>query len=63
MKKTYKIKGLDCPACSLVIESDLADAGIKAKCNYATCLLEIEGDHHKGVEMVRNLGYELEENS
>ncbi|OGG29376.1 hypothetical protein A2973_02235 [Candidatus Gottesmanbacteria bacterium RIFCSPLOWO2_01_FULL_49_10] len=44
VKKTYKLKGMHCPSCALVIESDLEDAGIKASCNYAREVLEVEFD-------------------
>lgn len=47
IKKTYKIHGMHCTSCALVIESDLEDAGVKARCNYAKETLEIEFDEKK----------------
>jgi len=60
MKKVYKISGLDCPSCSLVIESDLADAGIKSKCDYVSGTLEIDEKRQKKAESIlKKLGYQL----
>ena len=44
MKKTYKISGLDCPSCAALLECDLEDAGVKAKCSYPKSTVEVEGD-------------------
>lgn len=46
-KKTYKIEGMHCTNCALLIESDLEDAGVKAKCHYAKQTLEVEFDEKK----------------
>lgn len=46
-KKTYKVDGMHCTSCALMIESDLEDAGVKARCNYAKELLEVEFDEKK----------------
>ena len=62
MNKTiYKIEGMHCPSCASMIELDLEDAGITAKCSYANGALEIEGDHDKKnvVEVVKKSGYSL----
>lgn len=61
MKKTYKIKGMDCPSCASLIELDLEDAGIKAKCSFPKESLEVEGDHDpkKVVEIVSKAGYSI----
>lgn len=54
---------MDCASCAMIIESDLEDAGIKARCSYAKETLEIEHegeiDHKKIHEIVRSSGYEL----
>ncbi len=54
---------MDCTSCAMVIESDLEDVGVKAKCNYAKQVLEIEDDGGKKEEeikkIVKNSGYEL----
>lgn len=46
----------------MIIESDLEDAGFKAKCSYAKQILEIEGstDDKKIKEIVKNAGYIVE---
>lgn len=43
-KKIYKVEGMHCVSCALVIEEDLADAGVKAHCSYAKQTLEVEYD-------------------
>lgn len=47
IKKKYKVEGMDCTSCAMVIESDLEDVGVKAKCSYATQKLEVEFDSVK----------------
>jgi len=47
MKKTFKIEGMHCTSCALLIESDLEDAGVKACCSYAKQTLTIEFDEKK----------------
>lgn len=63
MKKTYKIKGMDCTSCAMVIESDLEDHGIKAKCSYAKQTLEIDSDggvkEEEIKKIVKSSGYDL----
>lgn len=46
-KKTFKVDGMHCTSCALMIESDLEDAGVKARCSYATQTLEVEFDEKK----------------
>jgi copper chaperone CopZ len=64
MSKVYKIKGMDCVSCAMLIESDLEDEGIKCSCNFAKATLEVP-DHNPQIEIkvqtvIKNLGYELE---
>lgn len=61
MNKTYKIKGMDCASCASLIELDLEDSGIKAKCSYPKETLEVEGKHDtkKVVEIVSKAGYSI----
>lgn len=61
MKKVYKVQNMNCASCAMVIECDLEDAGIKAKCSYAKQCLEVEGKHDekKVKEIVKNAGYGL----
>ena len=68
IKKAYKILGMHCPSCPLVIESDLEDAGVNASCNYARGTLDVEYDEslvsdEKIIEVVRASGYQLSTNS
>jgi len=46
-KKTFKIDGMHCTSCALLIESDLEDAGVRAVCSYAKQTLTVEFDEKK----------------
>ncbi len=61
--KTYKINGMDCDACAKMIELDLEDAGISAKCSYQKSQLEIAEKHNteKVIEIVSKAGYTLQQ--
>ncbi|MFZ3131889.1 MAG: cation transporter [Desulfosporosinus sp.] len=61
MKKTYKVEGMHCASCATMIELDLEDIGIKAKCSYANGTLDVEGEHDskKIVEVVNKSGYSI----
>jgi copper chaperone CopZ len=65
MKKViYKIEGMDCAACAQMIELDLEDAGITAKCSYPKETLEIESEidssvEEKILEVIKTSGYKL----
>jgi len=63
-KKTYKVEGMDCISCAAMIELDLEDAGIKAKCSFPKQTLEVEFDEGKTddskiKETVEASGYRL----
>ena len=63
-KKIYKIEGMHCASCALVIESDLEDAGVRAVCSYAKQTLVAEFDEKKVSEkniadVVKNAGYTI----
>ncbi len=63
-KKSYKVIGMDCTSCAMLIESDLEDVGVKASCNYAREILEVEYDEQKVSEdklkeVVKSSGYDL----
>src|SRR3972149_2076543 len=49
MSKVYKIKGMDCVSCAMLIESDLEDEGINCDCNFAKTTLEVH-DHTPEIE-------------
>jgi copper chaperone CopZ len=55
-KKIYKIEGMHCTSCALMIESDLEDSGVKARCHYAREILEVEYDESKiDEEKIKNV--------
>lgn len=63
-KKVYKIEGMHCASCAMLIEGELEDAGMKATCSYAKQTLEVEGDESTGDEehirqLVRKAGYSV----
>lgn len=65
IKKTYKVSGMDCTSCAMLIESDLEDAGVKSTCRYAAQMLEVEFDEQETSEqtikeVVKKSGYTLE---
>ncbi len=41
-KKIFKIHGMDCPSCALLLELELEEIGVKAKCSYQKEILEVE---------------------
>lgn len=61
-KKIYKLSGLHCTSCSMVIEGELEDQlGVKAECSYARQVVEIEGgaDHEAIVRIIEGQGYRV----
>lgn len=64
-RKEYKVIGMDCTSCAMMIEAELEDAGVKkAKCNYAEEKLEVEFEENdveesEIVEVVKKTGYSL----
>lgn len=62
--KTFTIGGMHCTSCALMIESDLEDIGVLARCNYAKQTLEVEFDEKKIDEktitdVVSKAGYQI----
>ncbi len=49
-KKVYKIKGMNCDACAKMIELDLEDIGISAKCDFASKTLVVETKENEEFE-------------
>lgn len=68
-KKEFKVIGMDCPSCAMLIEGELEDAGVQtAKCSYAEEKLEVEYDENeideeKIEEVVKQTGYQLQLNA
>ena len=60
-KRIYKIKGFDCASCASLLELDLEDAGIKAKCSYSKETVEIDNPHdtNKVIEIIKKSGYSV----
>lgn len=50
VKKILKLNGMHCTSCSLVIEGELEDVGVRAKANYAKQLVEVEFDPNQITE-------------
>jgi Cu+-exporting ATPase len=64
IKKKYKVHGMHCSSCPLVIEGDLEDLGVKASCNFAKETLEVEFDQgvineKKIQDTVKTSGYTI----
>lgn len=65
-KKIYKIKGMHCASCAMLIEGELEDRKINGVCSYAKQTVEVVGtindDIDKKVkEAVEGAGYSLSE--
>lgn len=63
MKKTYKLKGMHCTSCAMIIEGELEDIGVQASCSYAKELVDVSFDETKLsesaiVETIRKAGYQ-----
>jgi copper chaperone CopZ len=54
-KKVYKVEGMNCDACAKMIELDLEDEGVVAKCDYAKSSLEIEIEDKKTEDKVKEV--------
>ena len=64
VKKVYKVAGMDCASCASMIELDLEDVGVKAKCSFPKETLEVEFDpqevkEEKIKEVIKSSGYNL----
>ncbi len=62
-KKVYKVVGMHCASCAMVIESDLEDIGVEATCSYAKQTIEIsEKEIEKEAkikDVVKKAGYAI----
>lgn len=50
IKKTFKLDGLHCTSCAVLIEGDLEDSGVRASCHYAKETMDVEFDPSKTTE-------------
>lgn len=59
--RIYKISGMNCPSCASMLELDLEDVGVKAKCSYPKSTVEVEGDGNfvKIKKVVEKSGYQI----
>lgn len=65
-KQTYKIKGMHCPSCAMLIEGELEDRGIMGTCSYAKQTVEVETEKnidsdHLVQEAVEAAGYHIDQ--
>lgn len=44
MKKIYKVEGMHCASCAMMIEAELEDVGIQAACSYQKQEVAVEND-------------------
>lgn len=62
-KKTFKIKGMHCSSCSILIEGELEDIGLASKANYQKQVVEVETDgthtDEDIIKAVKRAGYEV----
>lgn len=47
IKKLFKVEGMHCTSCAMLIEGELEDIGASAKCSFASEVLEIEYEIEK----------------
>ncbi len=62
--KTYKIAGMHCTSCAMLIEGELEDRGLEGACNFAKGVLEVQDDSEviddaKVKEAVEAAGYKV----
>jgi Cu+-exporting ATPase len=62
--KKYKVIGMHCTSCAMMIEGELEDIGVNAKCSYALQTVEVQFDDKKitakDIEnAVKKAGYRL----
>jgi len=64
-KKTFKLSGLHCTSCNMLIENELEDQlGVRAVCSYHTQKVEVEFDPKKVaasriVKVIESQGYKV----
>lgn len=62
-EQEYGVVGMHCTSCAAMIESDLLDAGIDARCSYAKQKLTIKNIGEKSekdiMKIVKKTGYTL----
>lgn len=66
MTKQFKLSGMHCVSCSMLIEGELEDMGVQAKANYAKQTVDVTYDSKKTKEeaiigVIQRLGYQVKE--
>lgn len=65
MEKTFKVTGMHCASCEMLIKDDLEDIGVKVKeISYKSGELKVEFDNKKVTEVkiktiIENEGYKV----
>ena len=64
VKKIFKLSGMHCTSCAMVIEGELEDLGAGARCNWARQEVEVQWDpaqieEQKLVEAIEKQGYKV----
>lgn len=64
VNKKYKVVGMHCSSCAMMIEGELEDIGVSAKCSFAAQTVEVKFDNKKVTESeikkaIKKAGYLL----
>ncbi len=62
--KIFKLSGLHCTSCSLLIEGEIEDLGAKADCDYVKQIVKVEFDpqavsEQKIIAAIEGQGYKV----
>ena len=62
----FKVEGMDCDSCAKMIELDMEDIGVDAKCSYPKELLSVEYDENKTredeiIKVIKSSGYKMKQ--
>ena len=61
-KKIYKLSGMHCTSCAMVIEGELEDnLGVRAACDWIKQIVEVEGEVDEGKirQIIEAQGYRV----
>jgi len=62
-KKIYKINGMHCSSCAMLIEGELEDRGLTGACSFAKGIVEVEDNGNVKDDIVKEAveaaGYSL----
>lgn len=64
-KRIFRVRGMHCPSCVMLIEGELEDRGAKARCNLAKNEVEVEYPEELGdkgvIAAIEAAGYTVQE--